>query len=387
MHIIDRYILREFWPLFVLVFGLTTFVLFLQKLIWVAGLVVHSHLAWSTILRFFSYLLPTIWGLTLPIAFLIGCTLTFTRLSTDSEYVVLQASGISLYRLLLPLLTVGIVLTLLAGFLLMYLSPWGFRGLKQLFFEVARSQVQYHLRPGEFHEAFRGLVLYVDRTYPEERRLEGIFIVDAQRQPEQVITARTGELLTREDTLQIVLRLEQGRLHRYDPQRQRYHLLRFERYDVRLNLDTKLAQRAGRPSKPRELYPAQLREQIAQSQAAGEDVRPLLIHQHKLWTLPLACLLFAGLGPSLGVVRTRSGRSGGYVFGLGVIFFYYLFITASDAVGEETGLPPWLAAWLPNLIMSGLMLWLLRRTARGTAQVDIGGFVAGLRRCWPGQQP
>lgn len=373
MRLIDRYILREFLLFFTIAFAVATFILFLDKLLWLTTLALRSRLPWTTVLRFFGYLLPTVSGLTLPIAFLIGCTLAFNRLSTDSEYLVLKATGVSFYRLLLPLLAVAAVMYLFCSAILMYVSPWGMQGLRQLLFDVARSRAHYHLEAGQFHDAFQGLMVYVERTYPEARRLEGIFIADTRTEPGQVITARAGEILMQEDALKVVLRLEQGRLHRYAPASKRYHLLRFDRYDVQLNLDTQLTQRATRQRQARELYPAQLRAEIAQRQAAGEDVRSFLVFQQQRYTLPFACMLFAVLGPGLGVVRTRSGRSGGYLFGIGAIFLYYVFSTAGDALGEETHLPPLLAAWLPNLVMMSLIPWLLHRANRDAAMIDLAG--------------
>lgn len=371
MRLIDRYILREFGTFFVLAFFVATCVLLLDKLFGLTNLMLHNRLDWHISLRFLSYALPTVSGLTLPIAFLIACTLAFNRLSTDSEYVVLKAAGISFYRLLLPLLAVAGVIYVLSSFILMYVSPWGFQGIRRLVFDVARSRAHYHLRPREFHDAFRGLVLYVEQTRPEERRLQGIFIADERTQTPQVITAREGELLTRADSLQVVLRLTHGRIHRYLPAHKRYQLLRFDRYDVRLNLDTRLARQVNAAVRPRELFPSQLQAEITRRHVAGEETLPLIFFWHKLFALPFACIIFTGLGPSLGVVHTRSGRSGGYVFGVGAIFVYYIFLTASNALGEETGLPPLLVAWLPNLVMGGLTLWLLRRTARGSALLDV----------------
>jgi lipopolysaccharide export system permease protein len=90
----------------------------------------------------------------------------------------------------------------------------------------------------------------------------------------------------------------------------------------------------------------------------------LILFRHKQFTLPFACLLFVGLGPSIGVVRTRSGRSSGYIVGIGVIFVYYLFLTASDVVAQDLGAPLLLASWFPNLAMCAVTLWLVRRTAQ-----------------------
>jgi lipopolysaccharide export system permease protein len=248
--------------------------------------------------------------------------------------------------------------------MLLYGSPWGFQGVKHLFLDVARSRVLYELRPGEFLDAFEGLSVYINHTYPQERRLEGIFIAETRVQPQQVITADEGELLASADGLQILLRLTDGHLHRYDPEQKRYHLLRFDHYDVRLSLYTQLARWLNRPAQPREFFPAQLQAEIDARQDKGEDVSKLILFRHKQFTLPFACLLFAGLGPSIGVVRTRSGRSSGYIVGVGVIFVYYLFLTASDAVAQDLGAPLLLASWFPNLAMCAVTLWLMRRTAR-----------------------
>ncbi len=364
MRLIDRYILSEFWPFFGLAYGIATFIFFLDKLFRIASLVLNYHLNWFSVVQLFSYLLPTVSGLTLPIAFLVGCTLTFNRLSTDSEFVALKAAGVSFYRLLLPLLPAAVLVYLLSSAMLMYGSPWGFQGVKHLFLEAARNRVLYELQPGQFLDTFEGLSVYLERTYPEERRLEGIFIAETREKPEQVITANQGELLASDDGLQVLLRLKDGHLHRYDPEQSRYHLLRFDHYDVQLNLYTRLARWLNRPAKPREFFPAQLQAEIEQRQAKGEDVSKLVLFRHKQFTLPFACLLFAGLGPSIGVVRTRSGRSSGYVVGIGVIFVYYLFLTASDVVAQDLGVPLLLASWFPNLIMCAVTLWLVRRTAQ-----------------------
>jgi lipopolysaccharide export LptBFGC system permease protein LptF len=98
MSLLDRYILRELWPSFVLALVVATFVLFADK-------------------------------------------------------------GISLGRMLVPLGAAAVVVYGLSSFVLMYVAPWGFQGLQRLFFEVARSRAYYHLQAREFNDTFKGLVL------------------------------------------------------------------------------------------------------------------------------------------------------------------------------------------------------------------------------------
>jgi lipopolysaccharide export system permease protein len=283
----------------------------------------------------------------------------------DSEYIVLQAAGLSLYRLMLPLIGAAVVVYGVSSVTLMYISPWAVRSLQRLFFEVAHTQAYYHLRPQEFNIAFRGLVLYVERTEPEQQRLHGIFIADSRSGTAQIITAHSGELVSEPEQSQVVLWLRQGTIHRYIPEQKRYHLLQFGDYEVVLTLDNKFARPVGSAGKVRELFPEQFSEVIAQYKAVGKDYRGLLLFWHKLYALPFACMIFAGLGPALGVVHTRAGRASGYALSIVAIFVYYILLTSSDALGEETQLPPLVAAWLPNVCMGGVTLWLLRRTARG----------------------
>ena len=84
MRLIDHYIVRELWPSFLLALVVATLVLFVDKLLWLTSLILRNHLDLMTSGLLLCYTLPTVSGLTLPIAFLIGCTLTFNRLSMDS---------------------------------------------------------------------------------------------------------------------------------------------------------------------------------------------------------------------------------------------------------------------------------------------------------------
>lgn len=383
VSLIDRYILREFWFFFTVTFGVTVVILLIQKLFRLAPLLAHNQIELVTIVQLLGYVVLAVSGLTLPVAFLIACTLTFHRFSTDSEYLVMRAHGLSFYRLLLPLFCVSIVMFGLSSAALQYGSPWGFLRIRRLFVEVARSNVQAFVSPGELHNVFKGLVLYVDRGDPKSGRLEGIFIADSRTQPGHVITAKRGEVLTSEGSFQVVLRLEQGHLHRHEPERSRYHLLHFERYDVRLDLNTYIARWVNKDIKPREMLPDMLRQEIARRRANGEKTSHLTLLRHQALTLPFACIVFAGLGASLGIVNTRSGRSSGYVAGIGVVFVYYLLLTVSEAFGKEMGLPLLLAAWWPNIVMGIATLWVVQRTNRGIVNFGLFSVADWLRRFCP----
>ena len=377
MRIIDRQIIRELIPLTMIALGVTTGVFFLDKLMGMASLVLQNRLGLGASWRLLCYTLPTVSGLTLPIGFLMGCTLTLHRMSADSELVVLHAAGISIYRLLAPFFVTAVAAYGLSVFALMYVSPWGHQGLQQFVFDIARDRAYYHLTPERFNDAFKGLMFYVERADPESQRFEGIFVSDNRSELGQVITAEEGTLLVQPEALQVILRLTNGIIHRYVPADGRYHLVQFGQYDVVLDLDTRLARESTGSTSVREMFPHQLRAEIARREALGEEVKGLRLYWHKLFALPFACIIFAGLGPALGAIQTRSGRSAGYLLSIAGIFVYYVLLSASDALGEDNRLPPMLAAWLPNLCMLAFAALLLRHHVHGSLRFGFKSHHAG----------
>src|SRR5688500_5116570 len=102
MRVIDRYIIRQaLLPSFLglLVF---TFILLIEPILRIAEELVPKAVPTLTILRLITTLLPQALALAIPMGLLLGLLIAFGRLSADREFVALQACGISVARLLRP---------------------------------------------------------------------------------------------------------------------------------------------------------------------------------------------------------------------------------------------------------------------------------------------
>src|SRR5687767_3496485 len=99
-RILPRYMLAQFFPPFL--FGLALFsgVLLLDKLFDLVDLLVNKGVSFQLSLRIFILFLPTVLTLTVPMAMLLACLLTFGRLSEEQELTAMRASGLS-YRQIL----------------------------------------------------------------------------------------------------------------------------------------------------------------------------------------------------------------------------------------------------------------------------------------------
>jgi lipopolysaccharide export system permease protein len=76
-------------------------------------------------------------------------------------------------------------------------------------------------------------------------------------------------------------------------------------------------------------------------------------------SLPFSSVVFALIGLPLGIQPNRSGGSIGFGLSILIILVYYVIMTLGRAMGEGGSLPPILAAWLPNIVIGGVGVWLL----------------------------
>ena len=80
---------------------------------------------------------------------------------------------------------------------------------------------------------------------------------------------------------------------------------------------------------------------------------------------------FAAIGVPLGIQPTRSVHSRGFSLSLGLIFVYYLLLTFGQNLGERGSLPPAVAVWLPNAVLSVVAAILLLRAGQEAARAPV----------------
>ena len=83
----------------------------------------------------------------------------------------------------------------------------------------------------------------------------------------------------------------------------------------------------------------------------------------------------------LGIQPTRAVHSRGFSLSLGLIFLYYLLLTFGQNLGERGTLPPMVAVWLPNVVLSVVGRVLLLRAGQEAARAPLSTVGSRSRRC------
>lgn len=357
------YILKEILPIFFI--GLMTFtiILLMDKILRLIELVVNRGGSLSSILMLFLFISPSFLILTIPVSVLLGTLLTFGRLSSDSEITAFKASGVSLYQLFFPISVFAFATFLLSSFLVFYALPWGNRGFKATLYRLVQSKADIEIKERVFNDAFSGLVVYVDRVPLQGNHMEGILIYDQREKGKSnTILAKEGFIVNNPESQEIILRLRNGDIHRFEPEAHTFQKITFDTYDLRLELAKTFAA-IEKKLKDWEMSIDDIRKKMEEIKRTGGNTTLYEIELHKRYAIPFTCIVFALIGVPLGIQPHRSGRSYGFILSIFILIAYYVSLTASEILAARKIIPAFSAGWAPNLLFSGLGIYLLVKTA------------------------
>ena len=364
-HRIQRYIALEITVPALLGLLVFTFVMILGRLLKLAELVINQGVPVGQILTLFAYLMPTFLVITIPLGFLLGVLLGFTRLSSDNEILALKSTGISLYRLVRPVLLCGLGAAALTALATTVIAPVCKQLFRSQIFEIALSQANIKLQPRTFNDDFEGLAIYANGVDEQTGTMQGIMIADERSgNAPAIIFAHSGRIIPDRNQMAVTLRLNDGSIHRkpLGQKEDTYQLVAFSSYDINLSLGQQLPSKENRYRKPSEYG---LRELLVARQAAqaGAERTGFDIELQRRLILPLAPLIFALVGVPLGIQSNRSGRGSGFSLALAVFLIYYMLLSLAQTLVEEKGFPLIATLWTPTILFFAGAIYLLRLTA------------------------
>lgn len=369
LKIVDRYVLREMAiPFLMATVGfLIFFLLFLMGRF--SQLLVDRVIPPGTLFLMLVYQLPYLLVLALPVATLFSIFLALGRLGHDREIIALQASGISLRRIVTPLIIVGLFLSGADLLISDQLAPWGNRQFLNLYlqqFYGSRSAPQ--IRDNAFFKGADDRFFYVRHYDAEQNLLEDVLIYDLSGKIylqdggtfPKVITAESATW--KDDAWE----LKNGVIHAFDDQGNLRYKDRFDTMTIQVGQQIQKLVFEQRSSS--EMSLGELSERIEAFRKIGRPAESLVVDYHLKIAIPLACLVFALFGAPLSLLIGPRGRALGVILSVLLVLLYQglLFWTA-EILGNRGDIPPAWGAWLPNILfgfMGLLLYWRANRLGR-----------------------
>jgi LPS export ABC transporter permease LptG/LPS export ABC transporter permease LptF len=368
-RILDRYLVREILGPLGLGFLVYTFILLVRFLFDAAEMIIRRGLDLGPVGELLLYTLPNIVVLTIPMALLFGILIAVGRLASDSELVALRSSGVGLMALYRPILLVSGFFTLVNMALMVWALPAGNTALVQLTLRILTETVDRQVEPRVFYPEFEGTLLYVFEMPQGSNRWDGVFLAQSlPTQKNQVTVAASGELRLDESGERVVLELSDAYTHEVDLNRPGTYQTSFSQRLEKVLADefSSNLQRASM-SNVKEVRNQTLRElsvTLAQADTSQELRNMARVEIHKKFSIPFACFVFGLCALPLGFNNRRGGKASGFALSIGVILVYYILINNGENAARYGKMPPWLAMWLPNLVIAVAGLVLLARRNR-----------------------
>ena len=367
MKIIDRFISRELIVNLLFAVAVLSLVLVIgnifRKLL---PLLVNQDVPIEYIVTFIAYVLPFSLIFTIPWGLLTAILLVFGRLSADNELTALRSNGVSIARITVSLAVVALACTAITLWLNVEVAPGAQLKLRSTIFDLATRNPMALFGSDQVIDQFPGRKIYVGRK--EGNRLENVIVFEMNEysMPMRVTHARSGVLEADLENQQLLMRLYEARYQQRNEK---------DPFDLNKVRDGINMVEGTLPISLEDLYQKEKRrtsrsamslEQLLGELKTGDRTEQSASRTeiNKRFSFPFSCIAFALVGVPLGITAHRRETSMGFLLGLLVAFFYFLFIILADTLRANPAVHPELLVWFPNVLFIGLGLWMFRRLAR-----------------------
>jgi lipopolysaccharide export system permease protein len=364
--IVNRYVLNEMLAPFSINVLIFTFLFLMTELIKITDWIVNYNLSIFAVLTLIFFTMPWFLMFIIPMSVMLAVVLTFLRMSGDNEIVALKSCGLSVYGLLPSVLIFSFAGFLLTLFMTLYGVPKAKATLEDMVLEMAASNVDIGLKERTFNDAFKNVMMYVNKIDLNQKKLIDIFIEDKrQRNIISTVVAPEGRLFSEPGKFVFHLVLSNGTIHQTNLKEHSANSIRFDTYKLSLDLKKEMEKAEEREKGREEMSIAELKEVIEKESAIKDkDYYKAQIVIHRRFSFPVACLALGLLAFPLGIQSKSGKRSSGLILCLFFFLFYYLLLTAGYTLGKKGIYPPVIGMWLPNLTMASIGLYFLFQTTK-----------------------
>ncbi|MBM4254342.1 MAG: LptF/LptG family permease [Deltaproteobacteria bacterium] len=337
--------------------GLTALVL-TKDLLGFSDLVINRGFGASAVAMIALYEIIPLLSRTLPFALLIGTLVGLGRLRADLEVLSMEAAGISVRRLVYPVLLWGAIATVLGFMLSLVAAPWATRSLDAALQRMAAENPGLSLRAGTVYD-FSGVKMLAREVSARGDHLRGILLWLPEQG--QTLFAEHGDLLPLgQHTTQLTL--HEGVMLPSPPERG--EATRFGSFIQTLQENPTPARKEA------DVLPGEsLTQLLAHMQQTGEKESSASLARvefHHRLAYPVAALVLGLLAVPLSLAGKRFSRAAGGVTGLLVTVVYYGLMQLGDGLVQARAVPLILGVWLANIviaIVAILLIWRVRKWA------------------------
>ncbi|MFC1771086.1 LptF/LptG family permease [Candidatus Margulisiibacteriota bacterium] len=347
VNILDRYILGQFLGPFVLSVCGFALIAAIDILFYLVELTVISGVPFLTVMRLLVYKLPGIMVLFFPMAVLFAVMLLLVRMAKDNELTVLRSSGVSTFRILIPIFIIFIAISYLSFFTNEQIVPWTNETSDRLIRQEIQKRPPPTIVENVVFKDGEGRFFYIKNIDSKDQIMKDILIFYQTLRFPRIITAEEARWDKTSWTL------INGQVQEIDENGLIEFVDRFSEMVIHVADEVSTFYRHRKSA--RQMDSGELKEKISILHKGGISTRALKVEFHLKKSLPTACLIFGITGIALCLSFVRSGKDWwGVIIAICVavlsVGLYFFILAVSRALAKDGILLPFVGAWAPNII-------------------------------------
>jgi len=367
LKILDRYLLTALGVATLMGVALLSLVLVLGNVFKeMLDLLINHNVPLETVFAFIAFVLPFSMTFTIPWGFLTAVLLVFGRLSADNEIIALRANGVSFSRIFLPVLGTSLLLVAVCLWINNDVAPRAQYSMLTALFRIATSNPASMFQADEVVDQFPDRRIYVGEREGDLMKNLIVFEIDDRAVPSKVVFAKTGTLTADNEHARLLLRVQDAHFEQRDERQPDNAELIRQGITMREGVfPMSLQKLLDRKKRSKPLSSHTMKELLAE--LAKPDCPRRLAYRvevSKRFSMSLAALSFALIAVPLGITAHRKETSVGFALSIAIAFGYFFFIILAETFRDNPNAYPVLLIWLPNILFTGLGLWLFSRLAR-----------------------
>ena len=359
MRRVDRYIYREIFPIFLLSFLIVMVLSQADIYLFLAKNELTRNVPLLTTIQVILWQTPERLNLVFPIALALGSSLALSRISRESEITAIRAAGGKVIRVVWPVLWFGVFAGLLNFICITKLTPYATKRSQELQMSanvlagMGSFVSNKPIRIGNYTVSIGSITKVGDETL----NLRDTLLVD--RTDESNISVISSQ----EGTYRMgVWKFSNATSIIVKPGRDNAIVSKSKQFVINGKISIREMMGATTMREDTDLTISELIEQIKLTRQMGASSVRQEITLHKMFSIPMMCVIFALVTPYFSIKLAKFGGFAGVMISMVISMGYYnVLIICTEIAGKSATVNPAFITWLPDIIFLTIGLIFMRK--------------------------
>ena len=355
--VIIRYIVKELTLYFLVCFLFFFMIFFVNQILLLAEQILKQRVPFADVARLMLYCLPGVISQSAPFATLVGFLMCLGRLMSDNEILIFRASGQSYKLVLIPVLVLGMVISIISFFVNDYLLPVGNMKFSKLKREIAVANPTIEIESNSIKRLKNSTIIIGDVNDKEVSDI--VFFDKGSDGNQRIVVAGKSEIQNAQKEGVIMhMNMNDAVVTLLD----RKNKKNFDVLDSKtatLNVFDSAVFTNTASVSPREMTSYDLGKRIKNLEksknASKRQLNNYKMEYNKKFAMPFGSIFFAMLAlPLAFLFGKHNGQTIGLIIGLFICLLYWAMMIMGQIFAARTGWSGFWTMWAPNLLIGGL---------------------------------